>query len=288
MKEKLVKQVPAVWLHLSCCSGCSVSVLNSVSPKIKNLIVDEIIPQRKVELLFQEVVMAASGELALRILENTKKTEKTKYILIVEGAVPTKDQGIFGTIGEEKGNPKTMSLILKELAERAAFLIGLGSCASFGGISGAMPNPTGCVGVSEFLAEQKINKAIVNIPGCPPHPDWFMGTVANILLNGLPKKEELDEFNRPKQFYGKLIHESCQRRADFDVGRFAQHLSDEGCLYLLGCKGPTTYADCPLRQWNDSVNWCVRAGNPCLGCCEPEFPDSNAPLYEKSIPSIIE
>ena len=287
-KDKVITQVPVIWLHLASCSGCSVSVLNSVSPKIKNIVVDEVIPQRKVNLLFQEVLMAASGKLALKVLERNKENKDEKYVLVVEGAVPTKEKGIFGTIGESNGKHKTMASLLKDVAEDALFVISLGSCAAFGGISAAYPNPTGAMSVAEFLNQNNIEKAVINIPGCPPHPDWFVATVADVLLNGLPKAEDLDEFNRPKKFFAKLIHESCQRRADFDVGRFAKNLSEEGCLYLLGCKGPTTYADCPVRKWNDSVNWCVGSGTPCLGCCEPEFPDFNAPYYEKTIPSSIE
>jgi hydrogenase small subunit len=108
-----------------------------------------------------------------------------------------------------------------------------------------------------------------------------VGTVAAILLDGLPRPEELDEFRRPKAFYGKLIHENCPRRAYFDEGKFAQKFSDEGCLYELGCKGPVTYADCPLRLWNNGTNWCIGNGAPCMGCVEPGFPDVVSPLYEK-------
>jgi len=123
----------------------------------------------------------------------------------------------------------------------------------------------------------------VNIPGCPPHPDWFAGTVASLILNGLPGADELDDNLRPHLFYGKLIHEYCPRRAYFDEGKFAKKFGDEGCLYELGCKGPITYADCPLRLWNNGTNWCVGAGAPCQGCTQPEFPDLVAPLYEKLV-----
>ena len=89
---------------------------------------------------------------------------------------------------------------------------------------------------------------------------------------GLPKAEELDEFGRPKAFYGKLIHENCQRRAYYDEQKFAKKFSDEGCLYELGCKGPVTHADCPIRLWNGGVNWCVGCGGMCIGCTSPGFP----------------
>ncbi|RKY43797.1 MAG: hypothetical protein DRP80_04225 [Candidatus Omnitrophota bacterium] len=113
----------------------------------------------------------------------------------------------------------------------------------------------------------------------PPHPDWFLGTISALLLE---KNLELDDLLRPKLFFSQLIHENCPKRADFDKGKFAKNLSQEGCLYQLGCKGHFTYADCPLREWNEGINWCIKAGSPCLGCTEPGFPDFNSPFYEKT------
>ena len=108
-----------------------------------------------------------------------------------------------------------------------------------------------------------------------------MGTLASVLLLGLPNPEELDEHNRPKAFYGKVIHENCPRRSYFEEGKFARVLSEPGCLNELGCKGPVTYADCPTRLWNGGVNWCIGSGSPCIGCVEPGFPDLLAPFYVK-------
>ena len=102
-----------------------------------------------------------------------------------------------------------------------------------------------------------------------------------MLLRGLPAASELDPWGRPKLFYGKLVHDSCQRRGQFDTGRFARKPGEAGCLYLLGCKGPMTYADCPERLWNGGTNWCVGSGAPCQGCAEARFFDRFGPVYEK-------
>jgi hydrogenase small subunit len=169
---------------------------------------------------------------------------------------------------------------VETLAKDALAVIALGSCAAFGGIPAAQPNPTQCRSVSEVLQAKGINTPVVNIPGCPPHPDWFVGTVASILLSGLPEPEDLDELGRPKAFYGQTIHENCPRRAYYDENKFAKKFGDPGCNYELGCRGPITHADCPLRLWNDKVSWCVGCGATCIGCTEPEFFDI-APLYEK-------
>jgi len=133
----------------------------------------------------------------------------------------------------------------------------------------------------EVLKEENIKVPCINIPGCPPHPDWFVATVADIILNGVPSSEKLDELKRPKLIYGRLIHENCPRRPFFDEGKFARNFGEEGCLYELGCKGPFTYADCPNRLWNGGVNWVIGAGSPCLGCVEPIFPDVSGPFYKK-------
>lgn len=273
-----VKEVPVIWLQGAGCTGCSVSVLNAVSPKIKNLLLDEIVPGKQINLRFHLTLMAAEAEPAIQILKDTQQQEKDKFVLIVEGAVPTANNGIYGSIGKKDKKHITVLSSVLGLGQDALMVIAIGTCAAYGGIPAAFPNPTGCKGVKQLFKEQKIEKPVINIPGCPMHPDWFLGTIATILLD---RKLELDDFGRPKLFFGKLIHEHCPRRAEFDKGKFAQRPADPGCLYQVGCKGHYTYADCPLRLWNNGLNWCVKAGSPCLGCVEPGFPDFTSPMYEK-------
>ena len=157
-----------------------------------------------------------------------------------------------------------------------------GTCSSFGGIPSGEPNPTGSKCLSDVLDAEGVQTPVVRIPGCPPHPDWLIGSLMAVSLYGLEAVAAgLDDLGRPEMFFGKSIHETCPRRADFDAARFARKFGDPGCLYELGCKGPVTYADCPTRMWNSGTNWCIGAGSPCHGCVEPEFPDRFSPLYEK-------
>jgi len=279
----MVKELPVIYLQTAACSGCAVSMLNSASPTIKNLLIDQVAPGVHINLKFHPVVMAAAGDLAIQVMEDTAKRQKGGYVLIVDGAVPTADGGVYGAVGERNGKPVTMVQRVTEMAQDALAVIAMGTCASFGGIPAAPPNPTGCVSVQKVLAAKGINKPLVNIPGCPPHPDWLFGTVESIIMFGLPGAEDLDDFLRPKAYYGKLIHENCPRRASFDEGKFAKKLGDEGCLYELGCKGPITHADCPLRRWNSGTNWIIGAGAPCNGCTQPEFPNEMEPFYEKLV-----
>jgi len=275
------KELPAIWIQGAGCSGCSVSVLNGVAPDIAAALLDEIVPGKHLNLRFHPTVMAGSGEPAVKILEDAPRDLDGGYVLVVEGGVQVAEDGAFCHVGERDGRGIPFTEHVEKLASKAMAVIALGDCAAFGGVPSVAPNPTGSVGVSKFLASRGVKTPVVNIGGCPPNPDWFLGTVAHILLRGLPGADELDPWGRPKLFYGKLVHDNCQRRAWFDTGRFAKKPGDEGCLYLLGCKGPMTYADCPDRLWNAGTDWCVGAGAPCTGCAEARFFDRFGPVYEK-------
>ncbi|HEX9975675.1 MAG TPA: hydrogenase small subunit [Dehalococcoidales bacterium] len=277
----MVKEIPLVWLPGAACTGCSISLLNSASPTIKNILVDQIVPGVHINLRFHPTIMAGAGEQVIKALEDTMTLKKGNYVLAVDGAIPTGPTANYCVMGERNGKAVNIEARFTELAENALAILAVGTCAAFGGIPAAPPNPSNSQPVRKVLEAKGIKKPLINIPGCPPHPDWFVGTVASILLKGLPQPEELDDNLRPLVFYGKLIHENCPRRAYFDEGKFAKKFGDEGCLYELGCKGPITYADCPTRHWNSGTNWVIGAGSPCLGCTQPEF--TGYAFYEKLV-----
>ena len=187
---------------------------------------------------------------------------------------------MYATLGEEGHREVPISETAARLSRSAMAVVALGTCSSFGGIPSGSPNPTGATSIAELLAREKIDTPVVNIPGCPPHPDWLVGTLATMMRYGR-EAVAVDESGRPMMFYGKLVHENCPRRADFDAGKFAKNFGESGCLYELGCKGTLTHADCPLRRWNNGVNWVIGSGAPCNGCVEPEFPDLVSPFYER-------
>ena len=277
----MVKEIPVIWMAGSACTGCSISLLNSGSPKFENILIEEIIPGVHINLRYHETLMAGSGDQVIQVMDEAIAEKKDAYVLVLEGAIPTANGGVCGFIGERDGKPVTMLERFTDLASNALAVLAVGTCASFGGIAAGAPNISGAMPAQKVMASKGINKPLVNIPGCPPHPDWIVNTIASVLLKGLPTAEDLDDNLRPLAFYGKLIHENCPRRAYFDEGKFAKKFGDEGCLYELGCKGPITYSDCPLRRWNRGTNWVIGAGAPCNGCTQPEFPDLVAPFYEK-------
>ncbi len=260
---------PVVWLHFQECTGCSESLLRASHPDIGRLILDLI------SLDYHETVMAAAGHQAEEALEETVRKHNGKFICVVEGAIPTKDGGIYCKIGG-----RTALEIVRDVAPKSAAVIAIGTCATFGGVQAAAPNPTGAVGVSKIIKE----RPVVNISGCPPNPVNFLGTVLHYLT--YKRLPELDHLSRPKFGYGRKIHDHCERRPHFDEGRYAEQFGDEGhkrgyCLYKVGCKGPQTYANCPAVRFNDVGVWPVYVGHGCVGCTEPDFWDTMTPFYER-------
>ena len=226
-------------------------------------------------------VMAGQGRQVMDILIDSAAAGDGKYVLVMEGSLQFGGD-MFATLGDSDGGEVAIHERAADLARGAMAVVAAGTCASFGGIPSGKPNPTGAASMSDLLKKEGIDTPLINIPGCPPHPDWLAGSLAAVATYGLETVASLlDELNRPKMYYGKLVHETCPRRADFDAGRFAGKFGDDGCMYELGCKGPVTYADCPTRMWNSGTNWCIGAGSPCHGCVEPGFPDALSPLYKK-------
>jgi hydrogenase small subunit len=246
-----------IWLHFQECTGCTESLLRTSHPDIANLILDLI------SLDYHETLLAAAGHQAEKSLRDAMEQHKGKYVCIIEGAIPTKDEGIYCKIGG-----RTALEIVQEVAADAGAIIAIGSCASWGGIPSSPPNPTGATGAPMVLE----GKTVVTIPGCPANPYNLLGTVLQfVALGSLPA---LDDKGRPLFAYGRTIHEHCPRRAHFDAGRFVQQFGDDGhrqgwCLYKMGCKGPATHANCSVMSFGEVPDaWPIGVGHPCFGCTE--------------------
>lgn len=255
-----------IWLELNGCSGNIISLLNGKNPDFQYLIT------KMTNFIYCNSLIASEGNVAMDQLFNIVGSN---CILAVEGAVSIKDNGIYHIIGRRFGKAVTGLEAVKKLGENAAYIIAVGACATHGGVSAARPNPTECVGIQSVL-----EKNVIKLPGCPCHPDWFMGTLAYLLLYGKPP---LDNRDRPLMFYSITIHDRCPRRSYFDRGIFASKLGEETCMFKLGCRGPVTTIDCPIRQWNGHVNWPVGDDSPCIGCAQFGFPDAMEPFISYDI-----
>ncbi|MGG7073254.1 hydrogenase small subunit [Campylobacter sp. 9BO] len=266
---ELSDRLPVIWLHMAECTGCSESLLRTDTPTIDSLIFDHI------SLEYHETLMAASGWQAEHNLEDAIQKHKGKYVLLVEGGIPTGATEYYLTIGPHGVSGKEHAI---KASQNAAAIFAIGTCSSFGGVQAAHPNPSNCVGLSKVT-----DKPVINVPGCPPSEKNIVGTLLHFILFGtLPA---LDVFNRPKWAYGLRIHDLCERRGRFDAGEFVQNFGDEGakngyCLYKVGCKGPYTFNNCSKERFNSHTSWPVQAGHGCIGCSEPNFWDTMGPFEE--------
>lgn len=259
---------PVIWLQLGECTGCSEAFLRSMYPSVDQLVLEIL------SVEYHETIMAAAGHQAEEQLQAAVKQHKGKFICVVEGSIATKFNGGYGKIGD-----RTFLEIAKDVCPKAAAVISIGACASFGGIPAAKPNPGGYKGVADALGIKTLN-----IPGCPPNPINLVGTIVNYLLLG--KLPELDNLGRPLFAYEKTIHDQCPRRSHFENEEFVTEFGSEEaalgyCLYQMGCRGPETYNNCPIAKFNDGTSWPVEAGHPCIGCSEPDFWDKFTPFYEE-------
>lgn len=256
-----------IWLMTNSCAGDIISMLNSLHPSYRQII------EEHFTLYYENFIMAGEGEIATGVLEEALNGPAGGYILVVEGAVPVAAEGFYCIIGHRNGKPWTALQAVKELAAKAKHVVAAGTCAAFGGPYAAHPNPISSKPVSAVVPQK-----VINVPGCPVHPDWIAGTLFHLAAYGEPR---LDEHNRPVLYYGETIHDRCERRYYFESGIFARKPGEPWCMYKIGCKGPVTHADCPVRHWcGEHVNWPVGANTPCIGCTSPEFPDGTTPFFE--------
>jgi hydrogenase small subunit len=261
LREMKLPKINAIWLEVTGCSGNIISLLDAANPDVVFLL------KEMVNMTYNNSIMAEEGQ---RAYEKFLSTLDTEFILLVDGAVSLKDNGRYNIIAKYKGREITALEAVQQAGARAKYVLAVGACASHGGVSAARPNPSESVSVSKVL-----NREVINLTGCPCNPRWVIGTLAHILTRGKP---ELDNFNRPLLFYGVTIHDRCQRRSYFNKGIFAEKLGEETCMFKLGCRGPVTRTDCPIRMWNGRVNWPIGDNTPCIGCAAQGFPDSMEPF----------
>ncbi|WP_276683451.1 hydrogenase small subunit [Slackia piriformis] len=258
---------PVIWIEGASCTGCTEAFAQIDAPDPASIVLEMI------SLNYSETLSAAAGWSMEEAKEQT--IAAGNYILIYEGAVLNGWDGNALRIAGKTGNEH-----LIEAAEKANAVVALGSCAVNGGWMAAHPNPSNAQGVQQFLKAQGIETPVINVPGCPPNPEWLCAILVEVLL--LNKLPELNAENKPAQIFGQTVHDNCQRRGHFENGEFVYQFGSPEeakgyCLYPLGCRGPQTKANCGVVRYNHRRSWCIEAGAPCIGCCEanPENPGQN-------------
>ena len=245
---------PVIWLSGSSCTGCTVSLLNAVNPTIDQVLLNHI------SLKYHPQLSTAAGALAVSSISSTRAAGG--YVLVVEGAIPTAAGGKYCYVWDDKGVPVTMASAVQSLAANAAYLVAVGACASYGGIPGAN-SLTGSQGLGRFTG-----RGVINLPGCPAHPEWVVGTLVQVLGGSMPA---LDSNGRPSALYksSQSLQERCPRRGGQEAHQFGL---DGACLQELGCQGPRSHCDCDTRLWNNKQGYCIGVNGLCIGCTEPSFP----------------
>lgn len=272
---QLTSRVPVIWQELQSCAGNSEALIRSANPGIEEVLLGLI------SLEYSELLMAASGDRAEAHKAQIIEDFAGEYVAVFEGSVPMGIDGGYLRIGAEgHSGPE----LVREIASNARLILNAGTCSSYGGIPQARPNPTGALGVPDFLASDGTARGVpvVNLPACPVNAVTMVGTVLEVVMFG--RVPRLDSYGRPLWAYGTRIHDRCERRGYYDAGEFVESWSDiEGlkrgyCLYKVGCKGPFTYNNCSSVRYNDGTSWPVMSGVGCIGCSEPSFWDSMTPF----------
>jgi hydrogenase small subunit len=262
-----------LWLQGGACSGNTMSFLNAEEPTVIELVTDF-----GINILWHPSVGLEIGEQVTDLMNDLIKGKKQLDIFVFEGSV-VQGPNNTGTMNYFCDRP--MKYWVKELAAVAAYTVAIGDCATWGGIPAVPPNPSESTGMQfhkqklgGFLGANYKSRGglpVINIPGCPAHPDWITQILVAI-STGRIKDVLIDEYHRPKTFFTDFVQTGCP-----NVSNFAQKIDGHfgkrgGCLfYEVGCRGPMTRASCNRILWNRQASK-TRVNHPCLGCTEPGFP----------------
>jgi NiFe hydrogenase small subunit HydA len=274
-----MEELNVIWMQGQSCDGDSMSVVDAERPDFITFLA-----KNKINLLYNPTLSPVFGEEACKLFKDCMSGKTRIDIFIMEGSVPMKDGfGDFFMGTDVKG-------MVKNFASKAMITIAIGTCACFGGIPSAPPNESGATGLQYsgyskggFLGADYVSGLgfpVINIPGCPTHPDWLINTLQSFRLG---RPVILDKFNRPKDYFEEKVHRGCKHCEFHERGLWAKQFTELGCYAAaLGCKGRTTNADCNIRLWN-GVSSCTRSGAPCIGCCDPGFPMTMTPFDKETL-----
>lgn len=286
-----IEELDVLWLTAGLsCDGDSVSITAASEPSIEDVILGAIPGLPKVRL-HNAVLSYEVGDDFMKAFHRGARGELENFVLVVEGSIPNEKlsgDGYWAAIGTDAatGEPIKTTEWIDRLAPKALAVIGAGTCAAYGGIHAMKGNPTGCMGLQDYLGAEWKSKAglpIVNVPGCPVQPDNFMETFLYLLrqLAGLAPMIPVDRLGRPRWLFGPTVHEGCDRAAYYEEADFAQEYGSRKCLVKIGCWGPVVQCNVPKRGWIAGLGGCPNVGGICIGCTMPGFPDKFMPFMDE-------
>jgi hydrogenase small subunit len=286
-----VPEIHIVWMTTGLsCDGDSVSITAATLPSIEDVVLGAIPGLPKVHV-HNPVLAYEVGDDFMKYWHQAAEGKLDPFVLVMEGSIPNeniKRDGYWAAMGTDPmtGQPITTNEWIDRLAPKALAVVGAGTCATNGGIHAMAGNPTGCMGLQDYLGfnwKSKAGLPIVNVPGCPVQPDNFMETLLYLLYQvaGLAPMIPLDQENRPLWLFGKTVHEGCDRAGYYEQGDFADEYGSPKCIVKLGCWGPVVNCNVPKRGWMDGIGGCPNVGGICIGCTMPGFPDKFMPFMDE-------
>jgi hydrogenase small subunit len=291
LHQPAVAEIDVLWITAGLsCDGDSVAVTAATQPAIEDILLGAIpgIPRVR---LHNAVLAYAVGDDFLAPFRKAAAGELGPFVLVVEGSIPNETlnaEGFWAAFGTDPatGQPITTCSWIDRLAPHALAVVAVGTCATYGGIHAMEGNPTGAMGLPDYLGwgfRSKAGIPIVCVPGCPVQPDNFTETLLYLLHQaaGLAPMIPLDEALRPTWLFGHTVHENCDRGGYYEQADFAPTYGSRRCIVKLGCWGPVALCNVPKRGWVGGVGGCPNVGGICIGCTMPGFPDKFMPFMEE-------
>src|ERR1700758_993614 len=296
-KAPAVAEVHIVWITAGLgCDGDSVSITAATQPSIEDVLLGAIPGLPKVHL-HNPVIAYENGGDFLKFWYDAEKGKLDPFVLVVEGSIPNekiKKEGYWAGLGTEPatGQPITTNEWIDRLAPKAIVVMTAGTCSAYGGIHAMEGNPTGCMGLPDYLGwnwQSTAKIPIVCVPGCPVQPDNFMETLLYLLYMaaGRAPMIPLDEALRPTWLFGSTVHEGCDRGGYYEQAQFAEEYGSPLCIVKLGCWGPVVQCNVGKRGWMAGIGGCPNVGGICIGCTMPGFPDKFMPFMNQPPGSLL-
>jgi hydrogenase small subunit len=290
-RPNAISEMHVVWITAGLgCDGDTIAMTAATNPSIEDLVLGALPGIPKVRL-HNPVLSYENGDDFMRAMYQAAAGELSPFILVVEGSIPNeknKTEGYWAAFGTdaESGQPITTCEWINRLAPRAWAVIGAGTCATYGGIHAMAGNPTGCMGLPDYLGwtwKSSADIPIVCMPGCPVQPDNFTETLHYLLKQaaGTAPMIPLDELLRPKWLFAETVHEGCDRGGFYEQADFASKYGDKSCIVKQGCWGPVVQCNVGKRGWINGIGGCPNVGGVCIGCTMPGFPDKFVPFMEQ-------
>jgi len=291
--KEAVSDVHLIWMTTGLgCDGDSVAMTGATNPSLEDIALSSLPGMPKVHI-HSPVISYENGEELMQYWRKAERGQLDPFVLLVEGSIPNEKAiedtgGFWAAMGTKEtfGQPITTNEWVDRLAPKAAAVVAVGTCATYGGIPAMKNNPTGAMGLLDYLGwdwKSTLGVPIVCIPGCPAQPDNMTETLLYLVfqLAGVSPPIPLDDAHRPQWLFSRTVHESCSRAAFYEQGDFAPEYGSHKCLVKLGCWGPVVNCNVPRRGWQNGVGGCPNIGGICIGCTMPGFPDKFMPFMDE-------